>query len=87
MISMSAAATKFKPVPPACLLNSKSQSLGCVAGVAGVVGVVWLVCLMWWVFGMAYRYRTEPKLRNTGNTHTAKHRICIGIDRTARLQP
>ena len=55
---------------------------GGVAGVAG--GLVWLV---WWVFGMAYRYRTEPKLRNTGNTHTAKHRICIGIDRTARLQP
>ena len=55
---------------------------GGVAGVAG--GLVWLV---WWVFGMAYRYRTEPKLGNTGNTYTAKHSIRIGIDRTARLQP
>ena len=45
-------------------------------GVAGLVG-----------FGIAYRYRTEPKLRNTGNTFTAKYRIRIGIDRTARLQP
>ena len=53
-------------------------------GVAGVSGrLVWLV---WWVFGIAYRYRTEPKLRNTGNTYTAKHRIHIGIDRTTRLQ-
>ena len=51
-------------------------------GVSG--GRVWLV---WWAFGMAYRYRTEPKLCNTGNTYTAKHRIRIGIDRTARLQP
>ena len=34
--------------------------------------------------GMAYRYRTEPKRRNTGNTQSAKYRI---IDRTARLQP
>ena len=58
------------------------QENGGVAGVAG--GLVWLV---WWVFGMAYRYRTEPKLRNTGNTYAAKHRIRIGIDRTARLQP
>ena len=47
-------------------------------------GLLWLV---WWVFGMACRYRTEPKLRNTGNTYTAKHRIRIGIDRTARLEP
>ena len=45
-------------------------------GVAGLVG-----------FGIAYRYRTEPKLRNTGNTYTAKYRIRVGIDRTARLQP
>ena len=30
------------------------QENGGVAGVAG--GLVWLV---WWVFGMAYRYRTE----------------------------
>ena len=45
-------------------------------GVAGLVG-----------FGIAYRYRTEPKLRNTGNTYTAKYRIRIGIDGTARLQP
>ena len=45
-------------------------------GVAGLVG-----------FGIVYRYRTEPKLRNTGNTYTAKYRIRIGIDRTARLQP
>ena len=44
--------------------------------VAGLVG-----------FGIAYRYRTESKLRNTGNTSTAKCRIRIGIDRTARLQP
>ena len=58
------------------------QENGGVAGVAG--GLVWLV---WWVFGMAYRYRTEPKLGNTGNTYTAKHSIRIGIDRTARLQP
>ena len=35
---------------------------------------------VWRVFGM-------PKLRNTGNTYTAKYRIRIGIDRTARLQP
>ena len=34
--------------------------------------VVWLVWLVWCVFGMAYRYRTEPKLRNLGNTYTAK---------------
>ena len=49
--------------------------------------LVWLVWLVWCVFGMAYRYRTEPNLRNTGNTYTAKHRIRIGIDRTARLEP
>ena len=42
---------------------------------------------MWRVFGIAYRHRTEPKLRNTGNTYIAKYRIRIGIDRTARLQP
>ena len=55
------------------------------AGVAGMVlggGVAGLVG-----FGIAYRYRTEPKLHNTGNTYTAKYRIRIGIDRTARLQP
>ena len=39
------------------------------------------------VFGMAYRYRTEPKLSNTGNACTTKHGIRIGIDQTARLQP
>ena len=49
--------------------------------------VAWLVWLVSCVFGMAYRYRTEPKLRNIGNTYTARHRIRIGIDRTARLQP
>ena len=55
--------------------------------VAGVVGVASAECGWCGVFGMAYRYRTEPKLRNTGNTYTAKCRIRIGIDRTARLQP
>ena len=49
--------------------------------------MAWLVWLVSCVFGMAYRYRTEPKLRNIGNTYTARHRIRIGIDRTARLQP
>ena len=59
-----------------------------VAGVAGVAGVGWgVVCLVWQVFGIAYRYRTEPKLRSTGNTYAATHCIRIGIDRTARLQP
>ena len=53
-----------------------------VAGVAVGLAVAGLVG-----FGIAYRYRTEPKLRNTGNTSTAKYRIRIGIDRTARLQP
>ena len=36
-----------------------------VPGVAGVVRLVWPVR---WVFGITYPYRTEPKLRNTGNT-------------------
>ena len=41
----------------------------------------WRVAGEWWCgwssgyFGMAYRYRTEPKLRNTGYTYTANHRI------------
>ena len=57
-------------------------------GVAGWLEWCWVaVWLVWWGFGIAYRYRTEPKLRNTGNTYTAKYRIRIGIDRTARLQP
>ena len=47
----------------------------------------WGMWLVWRVFGMAHRYRTEPKLHNTGNTYTTKYRIRIGIDRTARLQP
>ena len=48
-------------------------------GVAGVAGG--LVC---WSGGyLVWRIATEPKLRNTGNTYTAKHRIRIGIDRTA----
>ena len=49
-----------------------------VAGVAGLVRV--------W-YGVSLPNRTEPNLRNTGNTYTAKHRIRIGIDRTARLEP
>ena len=49
-----------------------------LCGVAGVPGIRYDVSLP---------NRTEPALRNTGNTKTAKYRIRVGIDRTARLQP
>ena len=66
--------------PPPATTSTKGWRQ--VAGVAVGLAVAGLVG-----FGMAYRCRTEPKLRNTGNTSTAKYRTRIGIDRTARLQP
>ena len=58
-----------------------------VPEVAGGLGELSWVGLAAGVLSMRYGEITEPTLRNTGNTYTAKHRMHIGIDRTARTQP